>query len=522
MNTFVSYAQNHEDTLLWRVLHDVGIGAYVDVGAHSPETDSVTRAFYDGGWSGVNIEPVSALWEELRAARPRDVNLRLAVGAQRGESDFFEIPGTGLSTLDRGLAERHRRAGFAVTATRVSVRPLREIWDEFVRGEVHFLKIDVEGAERDVLAGADLLHQRPWIVVIEATAPLTSTPTHASWEPLLTSARYRFAHTDGLNRYYVAQERVALEGRFAALRPVTTTSSEPRNSKHGAQICLPNAASIRRGSRFSGTASLHRRSASRPPSFAPRASCTSRPIAPGAGPLTEPPRLQRKQWEYVYVLQALALHGLLAAGRRGLGFGCGNEPLPAVIASRGCEIVATDLDPESARGTGSIETGQHARTLDEMNLRGLCEPDLFRRRVSFRFEDMNRISPDLEGFDFLWSTCVFAHLGSIQRGLDFVVNAMACLKPGGLAVHTADFNLSSNYSTLEVTDLAVFRRSDIEALIAALEHAGHAVAPLNLNPGAGPADLYVDLPPYRPEPHIRLRLDRYVVTSLGLIVKRGT
>jgi len=48
--TFISYAQNHEDVLLYRALKGVGKGFYIDVGANDPEEDSVTKAFYDRGW----------------------------------------------------------------------------------------------------------------------------------------------------------------------------------------------------------------------------------------------------------------------------------------------------------------------------------------------------------------------------------------------------------------------------------------------------------------------------------------
>jgi 2-polyprenyl-3-methyl-5-hydroxy-6-metoxy-1,4-benzoquinol methylase len=237
--------------------------------------------------------------------------------------------------------------------------------------------------------------------------------------------------------------------------------------------------------------------------------------------LREPPALRRKQWEFVYILQALAIRGMLEPGRRGLGFGCGREPLAAVMASRGCEIVATDLDATAAAGLGWIETDQHASALEDLNARGICDPVQFHQRVSFRTADMNRISTELRDFDFVWSSCAFEHLGSIRHGLEFVVNAMHCLRPGGVAVHTTEFNLTSNYQTVEAHNLVVFRRYDIEQLVRTLEQAGHAVAPLNLNPGSGSVDRFVDLPPYCSEPQLRLRMDRYVFTSIGLIVERG-
>jgi len=235
--------------------------------------------------------------------------------------------------------------------------------------------------------------------------------------------------------------------------------------------------------------------------------------------LHETVMMHRKQWEFVYILQALQIHGKLQPGMRGLGFGCGKEPLAAVMAKRGCEVVATDLDAAAVVGKGWAESGQHASQLEDLNARGICEPEQFRSLVSFRAQNMNEISPDLTGFDFVWSSCAFEHVGSIARGLQFVMNAMRCLKPGGIAVHTTEFNLTSNFTTLETPDLVIFRKHDIEHLVRQLERSGHEVQPLNLNPGSGELDRHVDLPPYKQEPHLRLMLDRYVTTSIGLIVR---
>ena len=63
MSSFVSYAQNYEDLMLWRALRHVEQGFYVDCGAYDPEEHSVTKAFYERGWSGINIEPVPSLIE---------------------------------------------------------------------------------------------------------------------------------------------------------------------------------------------------------------------------------------------------------------------------------------------------------------------------------------------------------------------------------------------------------------------------------------------------------------------------
>ena len=204
--TFVSYAQNCEDVMLWRALGHVRNGFYIDVGAAHPDIDSVTRAFYEHGWRGINIEPVPADAARLAASRPGDITLQLAAGGEDGEAGFLTVPGTGLSTLDSDAAAAPRVQDFASREGRVGVRTLASICRAQVRGEIHFLKIDVEGAEADVLAGAELATWRPWIIVVEATAPRSAHPTHAEWEPALIEQGYRFAWFDGLNRFYLAEE----------------------------------------------------------------------------------------------------------------------------------------------------------------------------------------------------------------------------------------------------------------------------------------------------------------------------
>ena len=111
--TFVSYAQNFEDVMLWRALKHVENGFYVDVGAQDPIVDSVSLAFYERGWRGVHIEPTLYYAEKLRQHRPDEVVIQTAIGATSGAISFFEIPDTGLSTGDRAIAELHRIQGFA-------------------------------------------------------------------------------------------------------------------------------------------------------------------------------------------------------------------------------------------------------------------------------------------------------------------------------------------------------------------------------------------------------------------------
>lgn len=213
--TFISYAQNFEDVMLWRALKHVKAGFYIDVGANDPTLYSVTRAFYDAGWSGINVEPVPAFHERLQEQRPRDINLRIGAGNAVGGFPFYNIPESGLATSDSAIAQKHRENGWEVETIGIPVLPLAQICDQHVTGDIHFLKIDVEGAEKDVLEGMDFNRWRPWILVIEATAPMSQHSVHDIWEKLVTSAQYEFVYFDGLNRYYLAKEHADLKSSFA-------------------------------------------------------------------------------------------------------------------------------------------------------------------------------------------------------------------------------------------------------------------------------------------------------------------
>ncbi len=214
---FVSFAQNAEDLMLWRALRDVRDGFWIDVGAADPDDLSVTRAFHDRGWTGVNIEPNRFLFNRLVAARPRDVNLAVALGGTAGERAFHVFGETGLSCFDDAIAAVHREAGYDETTGSVPVMTLADVCERHAPDTIHFLKIDVEGAEAEVLSGADWRRFRPWIVLAEATRPLSPEQTHAEWEADLVRADYRFVWFDGVNRFYVAAERyAALAAAFAA------------------------------------------------------------------------------------------------------------------------------------------------------------------------------------------------------------------------------------------------------------------------------------------------------------------
>lgn len=206
----ISYSQNFEDIMLWRALSSVQSGFYIDVGASEPVADSVTAFFYERGWSGINIEPMEGAFHRLNEARERDINLQLALEEKPGTALYFSVEdGNGISTGNPELGEKYQSENWKVRKVPVVVQTLKSICEKYARNrEIHFLKIDVEGKEREVLRGGDFLRFRPWIVLVEATRPNSQIPTHQEWEDILLSQDYLFAYFDGLNRFYISREKM--------------------------------------------------------------------------------------------------------------------------------------------------------------------------------------------------------------------------------------------------------------------------------------------------------------------------
>jgi FkbM family methyltransferase len=202
--TFISYAQNFEDVMLWRALRHIQNGCYIDIGANDPIVDSVSLAFYEHGWRGVHLEPTAQYANLLRQQRPDELVIQAAVSDSQKLLTFFEFPDTGLSTLDATIAAEHQQKGFRVLQTVTPTLTLDDVFAQNLRTDIHWLKIDVEGFEEAVLRGWNTSEIRPWIVVVESTLPMSTTPSHQHWEALVLQKGYQFVYFDGLNRYYVS------------------------------------------------------------------------------------------------------------------------------------------------------------------------------------------------------------------------------------------------------------------------------------------------------------------------------
>jgi FkbM family methyltransferase len=207
--SIVSFAQNFEDVMLWRALKNITNGFYVDIGANDPSIDSVTHLFYQNGWSGINVEPLKEHFTALVNNRERDINLNYAVSNCTDELEIWESEVRGWATLDKQVAEQHELNGFKGVWTKTPVKTLTQIFEQHLPPntfDIHFLKIDVEGVEEAVVKSNNWSKFRPWILVIESTAPNSQKENHEEWDEVLIANDYIFSYFDGLNRFYVSRE----------------------------------------------------------------------------------------------------------------------------------------------------------------------------------------------------------------------------------------------------------------------------------------------------------------------------
>ncbi|USI72379.1 SAM-dependent methyltransferase [Sphingomonas morindae] len=255
-------------------------------------------------------------------------------------------------------------------------------------------------------------------------------------------------------------------------------------------------------------------------------------VAQWCAALQIPVMFHRKVWELAYVLQAIYENGHIREGARGLGFGCGVEPLPSLLASRGVSITMTDLEPVQAAESGWIETHQHMSDRDGAFRSELVDRATFDEKVRLRYVDMNAIPADLTDFDFCWSICALEHLGTIEKGLAFVENSLATLKPGGLSVHTTEYNINPDGPTVDDQGTVLYQKHHVEALATRLRAKGHFVAPFDFALGDKPLDRFIDVPPFHPDLgiemqqflgnplHLKVAVDGFACTCFGLLIRK--
>ena len=261
--------------------------------------------------------------------------------------------------------------------------------------------------------------------------------------------------------------------------------------------------------------------------------------------LESAPIYHRKLWEYAFILQALFENNMLLQGKKCIGFGCGREPLASYFASKKINVIVSDLDPERVADKGWAKTNQHTTVKSSAFHPNLISREIFDDYVDHEYIDMNNLPSFENKFDYCWSVCALEHLGSIQNGLDFVCNSLDVLKPGGIAVHTTEYNYLHNNKTIDNWDTVLFLRKHFEDLAEQLANKGHELIGPDFDIGNGILDRFIDLPPYQGDTdslfgrgfsvnpldsmngnkgpiQLKLNIDGFPSTCFGLLIRKSS
>jgi hypothetical protein len=241
----------------------------------------------------------------------------------------------------------------------------------------------------------------------------------------------------------------------------------------------------------------------------------------------------RKVWELAYVLQAMWENDCIKLGKRGLGFGCGVEALPSYLASKGVDITVTDLPPEHSNMLGWSNTNQYTVSLEHAYHPNLVDRASFEKHVSLEFVDMNKIPETLRDYDFCWSICALEHVGSIEKGLNFIENSLNPLRSGGFSIHTTEFNYSNDEQTIDNWNTVLFQRKHFREIHDRLTAKGHHVMPLDFTLGSKVLDQFIDVPPFAHDMtphnrdhwgqdnlHLHVSVDGFPATCFGMIIQK--
>lgn len=205
-----SHPYDMEDIVLYHVLYGEKELFYIDIGSCDPLRNSVTKLLYDTkGAHGINVEPQKSLIRITNRERIRDINLCVGVGDKCEKRTLYFQGGRSTLVQDNIISPNCR-------SEEINIVTLAQICEKYIHKEqkISFLKVDVEGYEKQVLEGADFDTYRPSIVLVESEEPGSLRPNYDEWESILLQKNYHYVFTSGVNRYYVADERTDLDKKF--------------------------------------------------------------------------------------------------------------------------------------------------------------------------------------------------------------------------------------------------------------------------------------------------------------------
>jgi hypothetical protein len=231
-----------------------------------------------------------------------------------------------------------------------------------------------------------------------------------------------------------------------------------------------------------------------------------------------PYRAHRKQWEYCFMAHALEHFDKLQEGKKGIGFAVGSEPLATYFVKKGVQMTVSDMPVEDTLASNWANTNQHAAALKSTFRPGIVDFATYEKKATFTPIDMNKIPEELmKGeFDFTYSSSSLEHVGSVELGREFILNAMKTLKKGGIAVHTTELAINSFENPGNATHMSVWLKKDVDLLAEKLAENGCRLFPMDYSIDI----LSVDEIPYSPIDHFILKYRDTIHTSIAFVIEK--
>jgi FkbM family methyltransferase len=151
---FFHSSQFGEDKKIIKLFKEKRNGTYLDLGCFHPIRQNNTYLLHKLGWKGINIDlnPVSI--ELFNIARPKDINICMAISGKKGLKNlFFDHELSSLNTISKNHTLFLKEAFGIKTLKKkiIKTNTLNNILKENKIKKIDFMNIDIEGNELEVL-----------------------------------------------------------------------------------------------------------------------------------------------------------------------------------------------------------------------------------------------------------------------------------------------------------------------------------------------------------------------------------
>mgnify|MGYP001475272298 CR=1 FL=1 len=167
---FFNNSQFGEDKKIIKLFKEKENGTYLDLGCFHPIRQNNTYLFHKLGWKGINIDlnPVSI--ELFNIARPKDINICMAISSKKGSKNlFFDHELSSLNTISKNhtlfLKEAFGKKNLKKKI--IKTNTLNNILKKNKIKKIDFMNIDIEGSELEVLKTLNFKNLNIKVICIE-------------------------------------------------------------------------------------------------------------------------------------------------------------------------------------------------------------------------------------------------------------------------------------------------------------------------------------------------------------------